>query len=86
MTVRLLPPHDTVVRNVAPQEVTAIPEAKHGLIANSLGGLAGVAVAAALTANMTDDDGGKQAWVPPFQLGFTPLPQGGAAATAYGTF
>ena len=59
---------------------------KHGLIANSLGGLAGVAVAAALTANMTDDDGGKQAWVPPFQLGFTPLPQGGAAATAYGAF
>jgi hypothetical protein len=59
---------------------------KHGLIANSLGGLAGVAIAAALTANMTDDDGGKQAWVPPFQLGFTPLPQGGAAATAYGTF
>ncbi len=60
---------------------------KHGLIANSVGGLAGVGLAAALTANMKDDDGGKGgAWSPPFQLGFAPLPHGGAAVNAYGAF
>jgi hypothetical protein len=58
---------------------------KHGLIANSLGGLAGVGIAAALTANMKDDADGKSgAWSPPFQLGFAPLPNGGIAMNASG--
>src|ERR1700722_11684219 len=42
---------------------------RHGLIANALGGAAGLAVAAALTANMKDPGGPTaQAWTPPFQM------------------
>ncbi len=74
---------------------------KHGLVANSLGGLAGVAVAGALTANMTDSNG-TALFKPPFQLGVQPAPQltasmlagtqvqnlpvGGEMLTAFGQF
>ncbi|MDP9150699.1 MAG: hypothetical protein M3O36_12275 [Myxococcota bacterium] len=58
---------------------------RHGLIANAFGGLAGIALAAALTANMTDTPG-TAAWVPPFQVGVGPTEHGGAQLTAYGRF
>ena len=57
---------------------------RHGMIANSLGGLAGVGVAAALTFNMKDEQ--TSSWLPPFQVGITPTPNGGAALSAYGMF
>jgi len=58
---------------------------RHGLVANALGGLAGIGIAAAFTARMSDDEPTKPrtAFVPPFQLGVTPAP-GGAALSAYG--
>jgi hypothetical protein len=59
------------------------PDVHHGMIANSLGGLAGVGVAGALTANMKDT---AKAWVPPFQIGLAPTPYGGAALAAFGTW
>jgi hypothetical protein len=51
---------------------------RHGLIANSLGGLAGLGIAAALTANWKDDNGTNNAaqhgaWKPPFQVSMTPV-------------
>ncbi len=58
---------------------------RHGLVANALGGLAGIGVAAALTANMKDPDQASS-WLPPFQVGITPTPNGGAALSAYGMF
>jgi hypothetical protein len=61
---------------------------RHGLVANALGGLAGIGIAAAFTAQMSDDEPTKPrgAYVPPFQLGITPMPGGGGALSAYGTF
>jgi hypothetical protein len=59
---------------------------RHGLIANSLGGLAGVGIAALLTANMKDPDQTSKSWMPPFQVGITPTQGGGAALSAYGLF
>jgi hypothetical protein len=65
---------------------------RHGLIANAVGGLAGIGIAAALTVNMTDSpstasrDRDPNAWTPPFQLAVTPTPYGGAQLTAYGQF
>jgi len=58
---------------------------RHGLIANSLGGLAGLGIAAALTANMKDDNSTNNAaqhgqWKPPFQLGMQPI-----ASPVYGS-
>ncbi len=50
---------------------------KHGLIANSVGGLAGLGLAAAFTANYKDSDDTKKTGGTgplPFQLGFTPAP------------
>ncbi|MGH7280748.1 MAG: hypothetical protein ACRELY_04435 [Polyangiaceae bacterium] len=74
---------------------------KHGLVANSLGGLAGVAVAGALTAHLTDTNGTAM-FKPPFQLTIAPAPQltssmlagtqtqylpvGGQMLTAFGQF
>jgi hypothetical protein len=58
--------------------------ARHGLIANAVGGLAGIGVAAALTAGMTDSPS-TAAWTPPFQLAVTPN-NGGATLTAAGQF
>ena len=57
---------------------------RHGLIANAVGGLAGIGLAAALTANMTDAPG-TGSWTPPFQLAVSPAAIGsGAQVTAYG--
>jgi hypothetical protein len=58
---------------------------RHGLIANAVGGLAGIGLAAALTANMTDGPG-TASWAPPFQLAVGPTPHGGAQLTAFGQF
>ncbi len=58
-------------------------DAHHGMLANGFGGLAGVAVAAVVTANMKDT---AKAWVPPFQIGFAPTANGGAALTAFGSW
>jgi hypothetical protein len=58
-------------------------QAQHGLIATSLTGLAGLGVAAALTANL-QDPAGSSAWKPPFQIGLAPGPHGGAQLAAYG--
>jgi hypothetical protein len=55
---------------------------RHGLIANALGGLAGVGIAAVVTANWKDK-GTAQDWTPPFQMAVSPT-QGGAALTAMG--
>ena len=65
---------------------------RHGLVANAIGGLAGLALAAAFAGGMSDDEptgpGGKRTKVfnPPFQLGFAPTPKGGAVLSAYGQF
>jgi hypothetical protein len=70
---------------------------RHGLIANSLGGLAGVGVAGVLAANMKDDGPTQNAvksglWTPPFQLAIAPVTSPyvtaptGAAITAFGKF
>jgi hypothetical protein len=59
------------------------PDVHHGLIVNGVGGLAGMGIAAAVTANMKDS---AKAWVPPFQIGLAPTPYGGAALAAYGTW
>jgi hypothetical protein len=61
---------------------------RHGLIANAVGGLAGIGLAAALTANMTDSGASASAapWTPPFQVTVGPTPYGGAQLTAYGQF
>ncbi len=57
---------------------------RHGMIANGIGGLAGVGVAAALTADMKDP--GQASWLPPFQVGLAPTQNGGAALTAGGSW
>jgi hypothetical protein len=57
---------------------------RHGLIVNSLGGLVGIGVAAALTANLTDT--GTAAWTPPFQVAVAPTDRGGAMLSAFGQF
>ncbi len=59
------------------------PDAHHGMIANGIGGLAGIGVAAAVTGSMKDT---AKAWTPPFQIGLAPTPYGGAALAAYGTW
>jgi len=55
---------------------------RHGLIANALGGVAGLAVAGAITAYWKDPVGTAE-WAPPFQMALAPT-QGGAALTAMG--
>jgi hypothetical protein len=55
---------------------------RHGLIANALGGVAGLAVAGAITAYWKDPVS-TTAWTPPFQMALAPM-QGGAALTAMG--
>jgi hypothetical protein len=72
---------------------------RHGLIANGLGGLAGVAVAGVLTSHMKDDNGTNNAvqhgaWTPPFQVAMRPVlsplygstQTTGAQLTAWGEF
>jgi hypothetical protein len=61
---------------------------RHGLIANSLGGLAGAGLAGALTANWKDDNGTSNAaqhgeWTPPFTVAMQPVasPLYGSAQT-----
>ena len=57
---------------------------RHGLIANALGGAAGIAVAAVLTNNMKDHgEATSDGWMPPFQVAVAPQ-HGGAALTAMG--
>ena len=58
-------------------------QAQHGLIANALGGLAGLGLAAALTANLQDSPSAK-GWAPPFNVAVTPNPSGGATLSASG--
>jgi hypothetical protein len=57
----------------------------HGMIANAVGGMAGLAVAAVLTSNFSDGPG-SASWTPPFQLGVGPTPHGGALLQAFGAF
>ncbi len=61
---------------------------RHGLVANAIGGVAGLALAAAFTAGMTDDGAAAKTSVftPPFQIGFAPTAKGGAVVSAYGQF
>jgi hypothetical protein len=58
-------------------------DARHGMIANAVGGLAGLGIAAALTGNMTDT--ASIGWKPPFQLAVSPT-RGGLQASAFGQF
>jgi hypothetical protein len=58
---------------------------RHGLIANAVGGLAGLGIAGLLTANMTDGPE-TASWKAPFQLAVSPTSHGGAQLTAYGQF
>ncbi len=57
---------------------------RHGLVANAVGGLAGLGIATALTANMTDGPA-TASWSPPFQVAFSPSNHGGQL-TAFGQF
>jgi hypothetical protein len=57
---------------------------RHGLIVNALGGLVGIGVAAAFTANVTDS--GTASWTPPFQVAVAPTDKGGALLSAFGQF
>jgi hypothetical protein len=57
----------------------------HGMIANAVGGLAGLAIATVLTANMTDGPSAAS-WTPPFQLAVAPMEHGGAMMQAFGQF
>lgn len=57
---------------------------RHGLIANSVGALAGLGLAAAFTANLSDGPDAAQ-WTPPFQLAVTPT-KGGGMLSAMGQF
>ncbi len=57
-------------------------EIHHGLIANAVGGLAGLGIAAALTGSMTDAPGAAS-WTPPFQVAVSPT-QGGGQVMAFG--
>jgi hypothetical protein len=50
------------------------PVAKRGLIGPSLGGLAGTAVAGALTWNLKDADQTAKNWTPPVDVAMTPIP------------
>jgi hypothetical protein len=59
-------------------------DARHGLIANAAGGLAGLGIAAALTWNMTDPPM-SASWTPPFQFSLQPT-NGGAKLMALGTW
>jgi hypothetical protein len=59
------------------------PDVHHGMIANGIGGLAGIGIAAVLTANTKDT---AKAWIPPIQVGVAPTGNGGAALSAYGTW
>jgi len=72
-------------------------DARHGLIANAAGGLAGVGLAGALAWNVTDDDGksNQRGAAPmPFQLALMPAPalpgtttmSHGATVNAFGAF
>jgi hypothetical protein len=58
---------------------------RHGLIVNALGGVVGLSVAAALTANMVDPPE-SASWRPPFDLAVGPTPHGGAELNAFGQF
>jgi hypothetical protein len=58
-------------------------QAQHGLIANAIGGLAGLGIAALLTANLQDPPS-TGAWTPPFTVAVSPNPNGGAQLTAAG--
>jgi hypothetical protein len=58
-------------------------QAQHGLIANALGGIAGLGLAAVLTANLQDSPS-TASWAPPFSVGVAPNPNGGATLTASG--
>lgn len=57
-------------------------EPRHGLIANAVGGLAGLGIAAALTGNMSDPPG-TASWTPPFEVSVSPT-RGGGQVMAYG--
>lgn len=61
-------------------------DARHGMIANAFGGLAGLALAAVFTANMTDGGNANATWTPPFQLGVGPTDHGGTMLQAFGQF
>jgi hypothetical protein len=68
-------------------------EVRHGLIANAVGGLAGLTIATLLTYGMSDAPG-TAAFTPPFQLAVSPAPgvtpnstaRSGGELTVYGTF
>jgi hypothetical protein len=60
-------------------------EWRRGMIANAVGGMAGLAIAAVLTANSSDNPG-QGSWMPPFQLAVAPTPRGGAQLSAFGSF
>lgn len=68
---------------------------KHGLIANALGGVAGLTVAAIIARNLSDDEPTlppgtpkttQKPWQPPFMISAAPLPQGGAMINAFGSW
>jgi hypothetical protein len=64
--------------------INSSADPRHGMIAQSVGSLAGLGLAAALTANLTDAPGAAS-WAPPFQVGFSPTKNGGML-NAYGVW
>ncbi|HQY62150.1 MAG TPA: hypothetical protein PK141_12200, partial [Polyangiaceae bacterium] len=67
---------------VYPFYIGSDADPRHGLIANALGGLGGLAVGAALTFNSRDP--GQATWKPPFHVGVAPGQGGGATLSAFG--
>ncbi len=68
---------------------------KHGLIANALGGVAGLTVAALIARNLSDDDPvlppgttktARKPWAPPFMLSVAPNGLGGGMISAFGSW
>lgn len=66
---------------VFPFYIGSDSSAKHGFIGPALGGLAGTAVAGALTWNMQDAGFNPVAWKPPVDIAFAPIPSLTPAST-----
>lgn len=58
---------------------------KRGMVANAIGGVAGLALASLFAAELKDDERAEREWTPPFQLGFQPVEKGGVLQ-AFGQF
>jgi hypothetical protein len=74
-----------------------LKDPKHGLIANALGGIAGLTVAGLIARNLSDEEPtlppgapapatARKPWQPPFMLSFAPNGAGGGMVSAFGSW